>query len=140
MHVSKPYFLLALLVLVSCAHHRDVRPGADGLHKVVVRGEDREQSERSALSQARHFCEERNLDAAIVTEKTDYKGSMDEGTRETIKRASDVATILGGTMKGRSRANPNDTEAGDVVQDAGRVGHAVTGGDDYLTEMTFKCK
>ncbi len=32
---------ISLMTLVSsCAHHKDVRPGADGVHRVLVTGED----------------------------------------------------------------------------------------------------
>ena len=48
-----------LLLLSACAHHRDVRPSADGIHKVVVRAEDTDEGSRDAIKQANHFCEER---------------------------------------------------------------------------------
>lgn len=37
----KRIFLIAsILSLASCAHHRDVRPGANGVHRVVIPTED----------------------------------------------------------------------------------------------------
>jgi len=78
---------LGLLVLASCAHHRDVRPGVDGINHVMVRETTREEAERSAIKQANHFCKDSNRMAAFMEEKTQYTGSMNESTRDTVRKA-----------------------------------------------------
>lgn len=139
--IAKFCFGLTLGILISsCAHHNDVRPGANGLNRVRVRKSEKSLAEQSALSQAKHFCKERNLFPEVISETTEYTGSMDESTRETLKRASGVALVLGGTMKSRTNTFPTETGPGDVVQGAGQAGHMMTDGDDYLTEMTFRCQ
>ncbi len=123
--------------IFSCAHHRDVRPGADGLHKVTTRGPEDSTSARSALSQAQHFCKERQKFAAIKSEETKYTGSMDEDTRKTVKAASKAASMVG-FMADNPNSRRNDTA--DVLSGAGAAGQIMTGQDDYVTTMTFICQ
>jgi hypothetical protein len=126
------------LGFAACAHHRDVRPGADGIHRVVVRASERESAERSAISQAEDFCDERHLAPAFVNEQTQYTGKMDEGTRDTLHKASTAAMILGGGVGigtyGAART------AGGAVGTAGAAGAIMTGGKDYTADMRFKCQ
>ena len=62
------FLIMGSFLLASCAHHRDVRPGADGVHKVVIATDDKEQGSRDAISQTNHFCEESGRHAAFVNE------------------------------------------------------------------------
>jgi len=129
--------LTFVFAFTSCAHHRDVRPGADGLNRVQVRAQNQEQAERSAISQAEHYCEQFSKHPGFVEEKTEYKGSMDEATRNTVHKASTAAMILGGTGATASRGTRS---GGSVLGAAGTVGHIMTGGDDYTADMKFKCQ
>jgi hypothetical protein len=123
----------------ACAHHRDVRPGAQGLHRVIVRAPEKTHAERSAISQAEHFCEEQSgRHPAFVEEKTQYTGSMDEATRDTVRKASRAAMILGGT--GTVLGDGPVRTGGGVVGTAGTVGTIMTGGDDYVADMRFRCE
>src|SRR4051812_19611217 len=89
----------ALLTLAACAHHRDVRPGADGVHRVVIQTDNTEQAQRDAISQANHYCKEKNnSEAAFVNEESKYTGSMDEGNYKAAKTASKVAQAAGGAV------------------------------------------
>ena len=124
--------------LVSCAHHRDVRPGADGVNRVVVRSQDKDQAERSAISQAEDFCKQSKTFPAFVNEETKYTGSMDEKTRDSVKKASTAAMILGGTGVGVGRGATR--AGGGVLGTAGVIGGVMTGGKDYTAEMRFICK
>lgn len=130
--------LLMSLFVFGCAHHRDVRPGAEGVHRVVVLSEDSEEGARDALSQANHFCEKRGgLKAAIVDENKKYTGDFDEQTYKTGKAASRAAKVVGGTthvLGGRRERN-----AGGVVALGGIAGDAVLG-KGYTIEMRFKCQ
>lgn len=65
----KLVLLTILATLVSCGHHRDVRPGVNGVHRVVVSTDDKVKGSQEALRQARHYCKETDRDAAIVKEE-----------------------------------------------------------------------
>lgn len=133
--------LLALtpVLFVSCAHHRDVRPGADGTNRVVVREQTQERAERDAIDQANHFCEQTNRHAAFVAEnKTQYTGTMDEGTRDTLRKASTAASVLGAVGSGAGEGGTRT--GGNVLWGAGTVGGIMTSGKDYLADMSFKCQ
>ncbi|MCM2278356.1 MAG: hypothetical protein NDJ89_09800 [Oligoflexia bacterium] len=127
-----------VFLFASCAHHRDVRAGADGIHRVIVRGQDKEGAERSAISQAEHFCEQRKLAPAFMDEKTQYTGTMDEKTRDTVRKASSAAMVLGGV--GGVAGSGATRTGGTVLGTAGTVGSIMTGGEDYTAEMRFKCQ
>lgn len=109
-----------ILGLVSCGHHRDVRPGTKGVHTVKVQASDQQEGEQNAIKQARHFCEERDKDAAFVSEKKKYKGQLKEKHYKTAKRASKMATILTGSGKAKAAADSML-------------------GEDYTITMKFKC-
>jgi hypothetical protein len=97
-----------------------------------VRGQEKEQAERSAIAQAKHFCEERNQYPAFIEESTQYTGSMDEATRDTLRKASTAAQVLGhttGNRHGIHRTSGNQApNAGDVIGSAGTVGAIMTSG------------
>lgn len=132
--------IFAALFLAGCAHHRDVRPGADGIHSVRTREPNKERAERSAISQAEHYCESMgDKHPAFFNENTKYTGTMDEGTRDTVNKASKAAMILGGAAGTMGRSS-STRGAGTVVGAAGTAGHVMTSGDDYEAEMKFKCQ
>lgn len=125
------------LALSSCAHHRDVRAGIDGFHKVSVQASDKQSGQRDAISQANHFCEteQGNTRAAILDEKTSYTGSLDEATRNNVRQASGAAMAVGnmlGSASGEYGQHP--------VGIAGSAGYMMTSGLDYTVEMKFKCQ
>lgn len=131
-------FFSSLVLTSGCAHHRDVRPGADGVHRVLARGAEKEQVEQDAIKQANHFCKERNLSAAFVSEDTKYTGDMDESTRNTIRQASKAVGAVGSGMSvfgGNTEKN-----AGQVAMGAGAAGHIYTDDNAYSSDMKFKCQ
>lgn len=128
-----------LLVLAACAHHRDVRPGANGIHKVVTRGPDKDAVERDAISQAQNYCETMKLNAAFVDDTgAKYTGDMDESTHKVLRKASKAAQVLGPGMT--VLGGRNESNAGQVMTGGGVVGGIMTGGDAYTATMTFKCQ
>jgi len=125
------------VLLVSCAHHRDVRPGVDGVHKVVVRTDDKEEGARSAISQANHFCEQSNRTVAFINENQEYTGDMDEKDYQTGKKVSKVAKVVGGStwaMGGKRESN-----IGGIVGLGGAATDAALG-EGYTVTMKFKCQ
>ncbi len=125
------------LLLASCAHHRDVRPGGDGINRVVVATDDQEEGARDAISQAEHFCKQRHQFPAFIDEKKNYTGSMDEKTYNNAKTAAKVAEGVGGAawvFGGR-----NERTAGGIVGMGGGIADGVLG-KGYQVEMKFKCQ
>lgn len=133
-------FLSGFIFVAGCAHHRDVRPGADGVHHVVVRAQDKGSAERDAISQAEHFCQQSQKIPGIIEEKTVYTGTMDEATRDTLRKASMAAQVLDHTHVNHGTETPVVHSGPGVLGKAGRVGTVMTNGDDYRTEMKFKCQ
>jgi hypothetical protein len=127
-----------LALAAGCAHHRDVRPGVSGENRVMLRGPDRHELEREAIRQANHFCGEQKKTAAFVSEGAQYTGDMDEATHNTVRRASQAASILGGGMAGVGEGRTST--AGEVLAGAGVVGGVMTGGEAYTVEMKFRCQ
>ena len=102
----------------------------------MVRAEGKESAERDAISQAEHYCQMSSKMPAFMEEKTSYTGSMDEATRDTVRKASTAAILLGGAAHG----SQSTRTGGNVLGSAGAVGRVMTSGDDYATEMKFKCQ
>ena len=129
--------LLNVSFLAACAHHRDVRPGADGVNRVVVQAEDEKEGGRNALSQANHFCKERKQTPAIIEEKTAYTGSMNKETYDKTKVGARVAKTVGGTAW--VLGGKNESNLGGLVGLGGQAADAAAG-EGYTTEMKFKCQ
>ncbi len=113
------------LMFSSCAHnHKDVRPGIDGLNKVVVVAPDTETGTRSALEQATSFCKSKSKDLAVVKESSKYTGDMDEQAYNNAKRVAKVAGSIGWAA--------GAVGLGDDAQKA--LGNA------YTVQIDFKCQ
>ncbi|CAE80070.1 hypothetical protein AB1A81_10255 [Bdellovibrio bacteriovorus] len=126
----------ATLFTAACAHHPDVRAGADGVHRVVIASEDTEQGSREAIRQANSFCKERNQTAAFINENSQYKGDYDEKTYKTAKKASKAAQVLGSATY--VLGGQTESTAGGIVGLGGAVADGVLG-NGYNVEMKFKC-
>ncbi len=122
--------------LISCAHHKDVRPSGDGVHRVSVQTDDKGVGGQEAMKQAEHYCNERNQSAVIVEENQKYNGSMDEKTYNTAKTVSKVAQGVGSAAW--VVGGKKESEAGGVVGLGGAVAGSALG-DGYNVEMKFKC-
>lgn len=127
-------FSLIIFFVGACAGHPDVRPGTDGLNRVVTKATEQERAARSAISQANDYCKQFKKMAKIVSEKSSYTGELNEDTRKMISKASKAAILIGGMNSSA------DVSAANPVLGAGTVGSVVTGGEDYQTEMVFECR
>jgi hypothetical protein len=128
--------ILAIL-LVSCAHHRDVRAGADGIHRIKFQAEDKDDGVQQAISQANHYCDQYKKQAAFVEENTSYTGSMSEKDYNTTKTIGRVGKTVGGTvwaLGGRKESN-----AGGILGVGGVAADAIAG-KGYTVDMRFKCQ
>lgn len=124
-------------LLASCAHHRDVRPGADGVHRVAIRTDDKGAGSRDAIEQANHYCEQYKRSAAFLEEDQKYTGDMDEDTYKKTKTAGKVAKAVGGTawvLGGQRESN-----LGGLVG-LGGIAADTAAGEGYTVTMKFKCQ
>ncbi|WP_413293889.1 hypothetical protein ACLSU7_02160 [Bdellovibrio sp. HCB185ZH] len=132
--------LSVTLMLGACAHHRDVRPGANGVHRVSLTVDDTDEGNRDAISQANHFCEERGKAAAFVSEQAKYNGTMDEKDYRTAKNISKAAQVVGGTGATYGTANRNKgVQSFSGILGLGGVATDAALGKAYSINMTFKC-
>ena len=131
-------FLIAgmFLLLAGCAHHRDVRPGADGVNNVVIHTDDEERGAREALEQAEHFCQQSGRMPGIIDEKKNYVGDMKEDNYKTAKKAAKVASAVGGAAW--VFGGKNESAAGGIVGLGGGIADAAIG-NGYTVVMKFKC-
>ena len=135
---TNTYLILAvLLIAVSCAHHNDVRPGAEGVHIVNVQASDTEDGARDAIRQAHHFCETRGKQAAFVSEDKKYTGDMDEANYKTAKRVSRAAQVVGGGVWALGDHKRTKNVGGMAGLGGSAVDQAL--GDGYTVNMKFKC-
>src|SRR5262245_3492715 len=128
--------LLFTVFVMSCAHHRDVRPGVDGVHRVQIQTADVDQGTRNAIDQANHYCKEKKQEAAFITEDKKYNGDMDEKDYKNAKRVTTVAKTVGGAVwvfGGR-----RESTLGGLAGLGGAAGDAALG-QPYTVEMRFKC-
>lgn len=129
--------LAAGFFMIGCAHHRDVRPGADGIHRVVIQTDDQEEGQRDAIRQANHYCAQTKKEAAFINEDNKYTGDMDEKTYKNAKRATTVAKTVGGAVW--ALGGKRESGLGGVVGLGGVAGDAALG-KGYTVEMKFKCQ
>lgn len=118
---------LPFLMLLACAHHKDVRPGVDGINRVVVQGDGTDQkAQQDAIDQSNHYCESIGKKAAFIDESTKYNGDMEEGSYKNAKRATKAVNSAGWVLGGTQGA-----QLGGIADNA--LGNA------YTIEMKFKC-
>ena len=134
----KKILIISVIAFIGfgCAHHRDVRPGVDGVHNVIIKTDDTDKGSRNALKQANHFCEERGLGAAIVNEEQKYTGTMKEETYNNAKTAAKVATAVGGAVY--VFGGKNESALGGITGLGGGIADQVLG-DGYMVQMKLKC-
>lgn len=126
------------LLSFACAHYPDVRPEESGLNQVIFKTERKDEGFQQAWSQAKDYCDDVHHNRPVkVSEVSEYKGTMDEGTYNAAKTASKVAegvgaaaAIFGGT---------NESRAGVGVGVGGGIADTAIG-KDYQYTLTFKCK
>jgi hypothetical protein len=98
-----------------------VMPGQKGLVKVFARDIELDGAEVAAHKAAKEYCEEYDREAIFLKQKSGYQGTMDEGTRKTVRGASKAVSNL------------------PVIGFLGTVGNSMTGDRDYLSAALFKC-
>ena len=135
--MNKKIIISTVLILSACAHHRDVRPSDDGIHKVILMVKEKNAGGSEALSEAENYCEESKQHPMIVSENTVYVGSMDEQTYNNVQTGAKVAEVAGGMA--HVFGGKNESNAGGIVGLGGVVAETAAG-TGYKYEMKFKCK
>ncbi len=133
----KIFSFLLFLGFVSCAHHRDVRPGDSGIHKVILQTESKDEGYRDAKNQADHFCEQSKKSAYIVSEGSKYTGDMKESDYKKAKTITKVTKGVGGA--GYVFGGKKERNAGGILGLGGQVADSALG-KGYTYAMTFRCK
>ncbi len=137
MKIANGLGIISLCLVAACAHHRDVRPGAEGVHRVIVQTEETSDGSRDAISQANHYCKEYNKSAVILDEGAKYSGSMSESDYKTAKTAAKVAQAVGGA--GYVFGGKNERSAGGIIGLGGGIADQAIG-KGYTVDMKFKCQ
>jgi hypothetical protein len=133
--------LACVMVGMGCSTAKvRVMPGEDGVNRVVSRDIGRDGAEEASVEAANEYCEKQKKTAVFMKGKdsTKYTGSMDENTRNTVRKASKAAMILGGA--GGVLGGGGTQTAGAVLGGAGTVGTVMTSDRDYQAELEFKCQ
>lgn len=128
-------FLMFTIAACSTAKVR-ILPG-EGVNKVVSTDYEKDDAEEAAIKEATEYCEKQHKRVAFVNpdNKSQYTGKMDEGTRNTVRKASKTAMILSGPVG----VGTNSGAAGGILGGAGIIGHEMTNDRDYKAEWNFKC-
>lgn len=133
--------ILSSLIFIfgACAHHSDVRPNADGIHRISLQADFKDASDQSseAMKQANHYCKESGKQAFVVEEKCQYTGSMKESDYIAAKKAARAAEAVGDVLFGTNYGKHAKT--GDTIGESGEAADDVIG-KGYTYEMKFKCQ
>jgi hypothetical protein len=133
--------LLIFILNLGCAHHKDVRPGADGIHRFTMVTDDAEGAARKGIKEANHYCKEQGKSPAFLTEESKYTGDMPEDKYKTMKTIGKAGQIAGGTVWAVGGAAGH--EAASALGGISGIGGAVVSGiagEGYTVEMKFKCQ
>jgi hypothetical protein len=119
----KTLYLLTLITfgLIACGSKTDVIGVGDGKFEILSKHEEKIKSVDKARTEAIKFCEKRNRVAQIVNEETTYEGQMDEDAAIIVRKAGDMAAVLG-------------------VDDGYAGSRAATSDAQYMTRLTFMCQ
>jgi len=125
-HFWKMTTAAILLALAACSTAQTrVMPGASGLHTAVSSDIERDDANVAAIDAANDYCKERGLHAVFESQASEYRGSMDEDARNTIRSASKAASMIGGFDS--------------PISQAGQAGVHATNERDYDSQVKFRC-
>jgi hypothetical protein len=112
--------ILSYIVSISACSTASVRvmPGPDGVNTVVARDSEKDSSEAAGIDAANDYCKKQKKTAVFLETKAEYTGTMDEKTRETVRRTSQGSSAAAGAMGGyKSKRNE---EIKDQIRDLER--------------------
>lgn len=112
-----------------------VMPGADGTISVVARDVAKYDAEQAAFEAAKSHCADRGKETVFLADDVEYTGDMDESERESIRQASESATVLAGVIRATDAR-----DAAAIFEGGAAVGRSATSGKDYKAEVRFTCE
>lgn len=131
------FFIIAILT-IGCAV-RDVRPGADGVHFVIFLTDDKQESNSSALKQAKRYCKKEKKSHFILSEKTKYICEMEEEEYVRKKKIAQAAKRAGAATSNSAEEHSGKDALG-VMLATGALIVEDSLGDCYELTTTFQCK
>ena len=126
---------LALALSACSTAHVALMPGEE-MNRVVARDIERDGAEKAAIESANKYCTGKGKEAVFVSERQEYKGEMDEATRELLRKGSQAAILIGSVGMAPHEAH----SPGALLGSAGTVGSVMTSGRDYEAVQEFKCR
>jgi hypothetical protein len=112
-------------------------PGENGVNKIIAEDIEKTDAQKAAADAAREYCEKEDQRLVVIKEDIKYNGTMDEGTRSTVRQASKVASMVG--FQNRSN-DPGQFGKPSAVESVGDAGTAYTSSKDYTATIEFKCR
>ena len=106
----------------------------DNTYKTIARGTDKSDTVNKAVDTAAAVCKKQNQIPAFMNDQVEYQGTMDEGTKKTLRQVSKGATLTGLGLGAISRP------AGGITSSLGIVGLFATDDEDYVAEVRYICK
>lgn len=128
--------ILAAFLMSACSSANvRVMPGPDGTITVVARDATKYDAEQAAFEAAKSHCADRGKETVFLADDVEYKGDMDESDRESVRQASESATILAGVIRATDAR-----DAAAIFEGGAAVGRSATSGKDYRAEVRFTCE
>jgi hypothetical protein len=125
-------------IALGCAGPKKyVTPGPDEVHRLRIRAVERADAERTAIRGAKDYCRDSGQQAVFLEQNTQYTGTMDEATRNAIRSAARAAGALG-AFDGQRK--PGGTSTGRVLTGGSAAASEFAGGEDYQTDVVFRCR
>ncbi|MEI6093696.1 MAG: hypothetical protein WCQ47_08500 [bacterium] len=129
------FVLLSMLFLQSCATtSSNTYLMTDNTYKTVARGTDKSDTVNKTVDVATNLCKKNNQVPAFMNDQVEYQGTMDEGTKKTLRQVSKGTALTGLGLGILSRP------AGSIATSLGLVGLFVTDDEDYVAEVRYVCK
>ena len=134
----KNFSLCALAVLIlstvacSTAQIRTM-PQEDGYVTIVAADIEKGDAEKEAADAATKYCKKLKQRAVFAKQETKYVGQMAEDTRNTVRTASKVASMVGFQSRNAGSRPSN-------IETAGDAGIIATNDRDYESTVRFKCQ
>ncbi len=95
-------FFCSSFLLQGCAtnHRKDVRPGLDGLHRVIIPTDDIAEASREAVVQAENYCQEISKSAYFFNDDAKMKNA-NRTSNNTMTSGKSEPTEEGGDSTGK---------------------------------------
>jgi acyl-CoA hydrolase len=128
--------LFVFSMMFACV--KNVQPGADGVHRVVLFTDDKEAGTVAALRQAKRYCKKDKQEFAVDRKKIDYICEMDEADYIRAKNLAQAAQVAGNMTSMAAEEDSTQESIGDVLATGGVAAEASLG-ECYKVKLVFQC-